>query len=374
MNILHINVSYIMSALHQTMIDHLNEHDQHNKVFVPTYDKKRSIIKEKEYATILECFKKWDRLFYFKKQRKIIDAAIDTYDIGSFDLIHAYTLFTDGNTAMELSKKYGVPYVVAVRNTDVNDFFKKMVHLRAHGVKILKNAKAVFFLSPAYRDYVIEKFIPDSEKQDIINKSYVIPNGIDDFWLQNSLERDFNTFNQNISQRKLNILYVGGIDANKNVETSLKALELLQKEGWNVSFKAIGKVVEQSIYSRLLQYPFFHYEPSKEKEQLIHSYRGADIFIMPSIHETFGLVYAEAMSQGLPVIYTKGQGFDRQFEDGCVGYAVNPRSPDDIVEKIKFIVKDYEGISSRATDSSTIFDWHKITKRYCDIYQQSCKK
>jgi len=44
---------------------------------------------------------------------------------------------------------------------------------------------------------------------------------------------------------------------------------------------------------------------------------------MPSITETFGLVYAEALSQGLPVLYTRGQGFDRQFEEGEVGYAVD---------------------------------------------------
>ena len=37
-------------------------------------------------------------------------------------------------------------------------------------------------------------------------------------------------------------------------------------------------------------------------------YRENDIYVMPSIIETFGLVYAEAMSQGLPVIYTRGQG------------------------------------------------------------------
>ena len=39
-----------------------------------------------------------------------------------------------------------------------------------------------------------------------------------------------------------------------------------------------------------------------------------DIFVMPSVTELL-LVYAEAMSQGLPVIYTRGQGFDGQFEE-----------------------------------------------------------
>ena len=37
---------------------------------------------------------------------------------------------------------------------------------------------------------------------------------------------------------------------------------------------------------------------------------------MPSKYETFGLVYPEAMSRGIPIVYTKNQGFDKYFEDG----------------------------------------------------------
>ena len=43
---------------------------------------------------------------------------------------------------------------------------------------------------------------------------------------------------------------------------------------------------------------------------------------MPSRYETFGLVYGEAMSQGLPIIYSKGQGVDGYFKEGTVGYGV----------------------------------------------------
>ena len=47
---------------------------------------------------------------------------------------------------------------------------------------------------------------------------------------------------------------------------------------------------------------------------------------MTSLGESFGLTYAEAMSQGVPVIYSKGQGFDGQFKEGVVGYHVDPLS------------------------------------------------
>ena len=55
---------------------------------------------------------------------------------------------------------------------------------------------------------------------------------------------------------------------------------------------------------------------------------------MLSIMETFGLVYAEAMSQGLPIIYTKGQGFDEQFDEGKVGYHADCFNIEEIVKRI----------------------------------------
>ena len=79
MRILHINCNYISSNLHQTMIEHLNKQDVQSDVFVPTYDANRSIVDVKSYVQVVECFRKWDRLFYYKKQDKILKAIRQTY-------------------------------------------------------------------------------------------------------------------------------------------------------------------------------------------------------------------------------------------------------------------------------------------------------
>ena len=376
MRVLHINVSYIVSALHQTMIEHLNELGVENKVFVPTYDKNRSIIECKDYVTVSECFKKWDRIFYFRKQRKIISSLLENYDVSQFDLIHAYTLFTDGNAAMELSRKYGIPYVVAVRNTDMNDFFKKMIHLRSHGVKILRNAKAVFFLSPVYRDRILQQYVPAKYRKEIMEKSYVIPNGIDDFWHDHKYTKNGNEIQRVIkTERKIKCIYVGGIDRNKNVELTLKALTELEKQGWNCTLTCVGRIVDQSVYAKLCNYDCFNYVAPQKKEELIDYYRNADIFVMPSHTETFGLVYAEAMSQGLPVIYTRGQGFDGQFPEGDVGYAVDASSIESVVNVILACIDNYANISHRCVNSFSKFSWESIVQRYQYIYEDiaACK-
>ena len=370
MRVLHINVNYLVSALHQTMIEHLNQLGVENKVFVPAYDKSKSVVSCKEYVLVSECFKKWDRLFYYKKQNKIINAVLGNYDVGKFDVIHAYTLFTDGNVAMELKKKYGIPYVVAVRNTDVNYFFKKMFFLRKHGVSILENASAVFFLSPMYKETVINNYVPEDRKSELLKKSYIIPNGIDDFWHENLFERDCKTITERIeNDRILKCIYVGAIDKNKNIGLTVSALNQMNANGWKASLTAIGRIADKKVYESLCRNDLFTYIEPKNKEQLIDYFREADLFVMPSHNETFGLVYAEAMSQGLPVIYTRGQGFDGQFEDGVVGFPVSDRSIAEVADAIVKITSNYEKISRLCVGNVSKFLWDDICSRYISLYK-----
>lgn len=371
MRVLHINVNYLGSALHQTMIEHLDEFDIVNQVFVPTYDKSLSRVDCNENVVVSECFNKWDRVTYHRKQKKIINTVEKQFDISKYDIIHAYTVFTDGNVAMELSKKYNIPYVVAVRNTDVNAFFKKMIHLRTHGVKILENANAVFFLSPVYRELVLKNYVPSKIKEAILEKSYIIPNGIDDYWHENLYERNCAEIAERINNNRIiKCLYAGIIDKNKNVEMTCKALSDLNSNGWNCTLTVVGRIADRALFNRLCEYPFFEYVEPKRKEELINYYRDADIFVMPSYTESFGLVYAEAMTQGLPVIYSKGQGFDMQFPEGTVGFHVDPRSKKSIADSVNMTVYMYDSLSKNSIAKVAKFKWNQIAQIYDQIYKQ----
>ena len=367
MKILHINCNYIGTALHQTMIEHLNHCDLENQVYAPTYDRSRAVIKPNQNVLVSECFRKWDRLIFDYKQAKIQKDLESKIDVSAFDCIHAYTLFTDGNCAKKLSEKYHVPYVVAVRNTDVNTFFAHNPFLRRRGVEIMKGASAVFFLSNAYKKAVFAKYVPAEDAQEINAKVQIIPNGIDDFWFQNIQQESILPKAQG---NKIRLIYAGGIDKNKNITTTQKAIYLLREQGYDVTLTVVGKTVDRKVYENISKDPYTTCFPAQPKEKLISYYRSSDIFVMPSFHESFGLVYAEAMSQGLPVIYTRGQGFDEQFEDGAVGYAVNASSAEEIADIIKRIWEDYERIRENCLNSFQKFHWDKIVALYFDIYKR----
>ena len=362
--ILHINCNYIGTTLHQLMIENLDALGYSNQVFVPTYDKKLAVIDTNENVCVSECFRKWDRLIFEYKQKKIIKGLETNISAADFDLIHAYTLFTDGNCARKLSRKYGIPYVVAVRNTDVNNFFRWMPHLRRRGVQIMRDASAVFFLSEAYRKQVFEKYIPKKYWTEIEKKTHIIPNGIDAFWLENSP-----TIDKKLDVNDIKLVYAGRIDKNKNIPTTQKAMEILREQGYGVTLSVVGKIQDKNEFQIIEKDRYTTYYPAMPKEKLIDVYRDSDIFVMPSFTESFGLVYAEAMSQGLPVVYSRGQGFDNQFPEGVVGYHVDAIDPKSVAEGIEKVINSFAAIKERTVNSAAKFNWDDISKRYVEIYR-----
>ena len=370
MRVLHINGNYIYTTLHQNMLLALNKKGIESCVFVPVHGEGRAAIEPVEEAHVVRCFNKNDRFLFYRKQNKICAELRRIPGIESFDCIHAYTLFTDGNSAMQMSREYGMPYIVAVRNTDVNTFFKYRILLRKRGVEILRNASAVLFLSDAYRKQVLEQYVPEKDRAAIGAKSRVIPNGIDDFWFDNAVTGLVPGRAERVAEKAPRLVFAGGIDRNKNPELTAEAVRKLNAEGWNAAFTAVGKIKDEALVSQLRKYDFFRYLEARPKETLIDVYRDSDIFVMPSHTETFGLVYAEAMSQGLPVIYTRGQGFDGQFEEGEAGYSVDDRSVDDLVSKIKAAAENYDRLSRNASDLVHKFRWDTICEEYAELYKK----
>lgn len=369
MKILHINSYYCGSDFYKNLYDVQVRNRLDISVFVPV----SSDINDKkdfgDYTTISKNHNKYDRLFFFTKQIKIYKDLVKKYEVKKFSIIHAHSLFSNGYIALKLKRDFNIPYVVVVRSTDVNLFFKKMIHLRKIGFHILENADHVIFLSKSYRDEVIRKYVPEKYRKEILSKTEIIPNGIDDYWFDNSFSR---TKEPNISN--LRLLQIGDINKNKNIETTIKAVRLLIEGKYGVRLDVVGKVKDQKVFDKIKGMNFVNYLGYKSKEELIKIYRENDIFILPSLNESFGLVYAEAMSQGLPVIYSKGQGFDGQFDQGMIGYRVNPLDPKDIANKIKEVLKNHSTISNECVNRAKKFSWIEIAAKYTEIYTTNSLK
>lgn len=299
------------------------------------------------------------------KHKRVYDDIRKRANLEQYDVIHAHSLFSNGFIAYRIHQLIGLPYVVAVRNTDVNLFFRRMPHLRGLGVEILRNAGRIIFISQPYKQYTLDCFIPKASKDMIREKSVVVPNGIDNFWHENSYVDRIPP-----EGKSLNIIYVGAVNRNKNIDATIIACNLLIEEDFDVRFTVVGRIENRKYVRMIRKHPFVRYIPHCNKEELIDYYRKTDIFVMPSKRETFGLVYAEAMTQGLPVIYTRGQGFDGQFPEGTVGYSVSHNSPIEISDRIKDILDNYASISENCRINSAKFNWDRLTNDYIKTYYE----
>jgi glycosyltransferase involved in cell wall biosynthesis len=365
MKVLHINSYYSGSSFYKNLYDKQIEYGLDLDVFVPvplSFDSSDLMLGD--YTKISANHRKYDRILFYLKHNKIYKAIRKAYKVNDYAILHAHSLFSNGYIALKLKKDYGVPYVVAVRNTDVNTFFKYMLNLRKLGVKILKEADRIIFLSESYKNIVIGNYVPIELRKEILNKVEIIPNGIDEFWFRNKGVPK--TLEANLEIR---LLYVGIINKNKNIISTTKAIEFLLKKGYKVRLTLVGKIGDEEVYQKVKDLPYIHYMGPKSKDDLLKIYNENHILIMPSKTETFGLVYAEAISQGLPVIYSKGQGFDKQFEEGLVGYHVNSNNAEDIAGRILDVISNYRHISENCIEQCEKFDWSVISNNYLDIYR-----
>lgn len=370
MKILQIACGFTYSNVYRNFFEELFNQNIEIKVYVPQhYDPTVKNIDTEAYRYPIysnKILNKLDKYLYFTKIYKMKKDVQSNFELNEIKLIHAHSLFSDGAVAYKLYKEYGIPYIVAVRDTDVNQYFKKAKHLNAFAIKILKHASSIIFLSKSYRNKVLKEFVPQRLYSEFVNKSEIIPNGISNYWLDNLF---IDKPRLTSSKKNINLLLVAQIIKRKNIEAAIEVTkELNNTLERRFRLTVIGDKKDPNYFEDLLSLGKFRYIEYCVKEELISHYRESDIFILPSLTETFGLVYAEALSQGLPVLYSEGQGFDGQFDDGVVGYKVSPRNIEQIKGKIIEIIDRYNHLSASSLNGAKEFNWSLIVERYKKLY------
>jgi glycosyltransferase involved in cell wall biosynthesis len=366
MRVLHINSYYQTGAFYKNLFDRQAARGDKIAVYTPVpkgFDPAGRNFGP--YSAVDPNHLKWDRLVFPLKQWKMLRGALKRYAPADFDVIHAHSLLTNGGIALSLHKRFGIPYIVAVRDTDVNVLLKRMPHLRPLARRILESASKVIFLSKSYRDQALAPYLNPEQLAQVLKKSAVVPNGIDALWL-----KDQPGIRNAPNSDEVNLLFVGQLVARKNLPAAISATEALAARGRKVRLTVVGQPADAKVVGAAKASPLVSLLPPRPMAELMPLYRTADVFLLPSGRETFGLVYAEAISQGLPVLYTRGQGFDGQFEDGEVGFAIDPGDPEIIADKIEAILKDYPRFSLSALRGSGKFDWDFITRTYQALYEE----
>lgn len=363
--VIHINSYFFSNALHFQLVKKLAAKGVSQSVYIPlqkgeSYSEPESIEGVRFY--IKEVFNKLSRKIWLLKILSIYKFVVSRLPKEEVHIIHAHSLFVNGFVAYLLHKKWNTRYIVTVRNTDINIFMKFSL-FRKLGFKIMDKADVVCTLSHSYFDIHLKKHYSKEHFLSLKKKHQVIPNGAEDIWFENS-------FDQNNQKEILQIVFVGLIAENKNLRNVIAACNILKERGHELNLKVVGSGRLEAYFKSLnynFNIEFLGY--INDRQQLMKIYRESDVLCVPSYTESFGLVYVEAMTQSLPVIYSENQGFDGFFPNGEVGYAVNPKSPEDIAKALINVKSNYLTLSKNALIAASQFKWDTTVNKLIQLYR-----
>lgn len=209
-------------------------------------------------------------------------------------------------------------------------------------------------------------------------KISVIPNGID----SNLFSRgtDGYSFREKYGITGKIILFVGRLSKVKGLNYLIDAMPEILNEMPDAILLIVGpdfgrqmglkrRVKQLFIEKKVL---FTGYLPDDE---LVGSYAASDLFVFPSLAESFGIVLLEAMAMGKPVIATNVGVAHDLIRNGVNGFLVEPRRPDQIAKTVISLLKNENlaikmGNINRKIASE--YSWDNITQTICEVYRKLC--
>lgn len=186
-----------------------------------------------------------------------------------------------------------------------------------------------------------------------------------------------------------NILFAGRIEPLKGIDTLLQAMALIQRRRpaavENVCVAIVGgdpwsddpddeMARLQALRRELDIHDLVTFLGSKDQEILPFYYAAAEMVVMPSHYESFGLVALEAMAMGTPVIASEVGGLAFLVRDGETGFHVPSRDPEALAESIYRLLTDdgcRQILGRNARAYAKQFAWPIIVERMLQLYENT---
>jgi D-inositol-3-phosphate glycosyltransferase len=291
-----------------------------------------------------------------------------------YDLIHSH-YWLSGCVGSQVQKRWNIPHM-----------------LMFHTLGAVKNAASVEGYEPDMRiqgerevtcdcDHIIAA--TEQEREDLIhyyqapaNKVSVIPCGVN-LQLFHNMNREMARQYLEIDERKT-VLYVGRIESLKGIDTLIKAMTYLQDDG-PVRLMIVGGDDKSEAELDKLRYlaaslgvsTLVDFAGLVNHEELPYFYNAADVCVIPSYYESFGLVVLESLACGTPVVANRVGIVESLLENRNTGYILDDHEPHHLAEAIAMIFKnpsDRLSIAETARETVAGFSWEhvamEISKQY----------
>ena len=187
------------------------------------------------------------------------------------------------------------------------------------------------------------------------------------------------------------VLFVGRIEPLKGVDTLIRAMSCIKFKGQAglqgpVHLAIIGGEPEadpaqmtaemarlQGLSDELLMGQTVVFLGKRGQDTLPYYYSAAEVLVMPSHYESFGMVALEAMACGTPVIASDIGGLGFLVQDGETGFTVPTGEVDALCEKLSLLLGDAalrKRMGKRAAEVALSYGWEKIARQVVSVYEE----
>jgi glycogen(starch) synthase len=294
----------------------------------------------------------------------------DRYD---FDLVHCHDWLV-AVAGDHLANRFRCPLAVTIHATEYGrhqGWVDKHPQSHIHGIErwITNRADGVIACSAYMREHIADVF--GLEESQVA----VIPNGIDPADLVPVDDLDTLRSRFAAPDERL-VLLVGRLVYEKGFQLALEALPGLIERVGNVRFIVAGsgtaehELREQATRLGLDDHGTF---VGWIGDDVLHSlYRIADLTVVPSIYEPFGLVALEAMASGCPCLVADTGGLREVVPNDDVGLRFRSRDPDSLGQMAERLLTDDElrdRLVAEASEHVLTFDWADVARQTADLYR-----
>jgi glycosyltransferase involved in cell wall biosynthesis len=276
-------------------------------------------------------------------------------EVRRYDLVHIHALFSFTSVvAAWAARRAAVPYVIEPLGT-----------LNRYGVSqrrpLLKRISLRFIEGPLLRDAAAVRFTSHQEATEarglgLLMNEAVIPLGVE-LRAESSLGAHGLRFAQQHIPRSL--LFLSRLDPKKNVEALIDALALLRDEMPGLRLVIAGdgapayvaglksRVQACGLQDRIV------WAGHLDGDAKTAAFEAADVFVLPSFSENFGIAAVEALGAGLPCVLAKGVAVAADVVQAKAGLAVTPDAFG-IAAGLRRIMADKEGLVSMSANATQL--------------------
>lgn len=184
-----------------------------------------------------------------------------------------------------------------------------------------------------------------------------------------------------IEKQPQTILQAGHLTTQKRVTVTIEAFKMLREQYPGVTLTLVGKGEERTNLEEQCKasgvQDAVRFTGQVPNRKVLEEMGKAQFFVMPSVHEGFGIVYLEAMASGCITIGTEGEGIADLIVSGQNGFLVPPDDPMAIVRVLEWCLEHTEeaaAIAERGQKSAQCLTWEKNAREYIKLFEALTKK